>query len=85
MEHERRTLISPYQNESSKLMSKACDDAMGGILFIDEAYNLAPPSKGGSGSDDKAGVEAIETLMTRMENDKGKFVLICAGYRKNMD
>lgn len=85
VEHERRTLISPYQNESSKLMSKACDDAMGGILFIDEAYNLAPPSKGGSGSDDKAGVEAIETLMTRMENDKGKFVLICAGYRKNMD
>lgn len=85
VERERRTLISVYQNESAKLMSKACDDAMGGILFIDEAYNLAPPSKGGGGSDDKAGVEAIEALMTRMENDRGKFVVICAGYRKNMD
>ncbi|MGM9708178.1 MAG: AAA family ATPase [Prevotella sp.] len=85
LEHDRSTLISKYSNESSELMSKACDDAMGGILFIDEAYTLAPPSPGGGGSQDKVGVEAVETLMKRMEDDRGKFVVICAGYRKEMD
>lgn len=85
VERERKTLVSKFMNESAQLMNKACDDAMGGVLFIDEAYNLAPPSKGGGGSDDKEGVEAVESLMTRMENDKGKFVVICAGYQKNMD
>ena len=83
-EHDRSTLVSKYANESAELMAKACDDAMGGILFIDEAYTLAPPSPGG-GSQDKAGVEAIETLMKRMEDDRGKFVVVCAGYRKQME
>lgn len=84
-EHDRSTLVSKFANESSELMQKACDSAMGGILFIDEAYTLAPPSPGGGGSQDKAGVEAVETLMKRMEDDRGKFVVICAGYRKQMD
>ena len=83
-EHDRSTLVSKYSNESAELMAKACDDAMGGILFIDEAYTLAPPSPGG-GSQDKAGVEAVETLMKRMEDGRGKFVVICAGYRKQME
>jgi len=54
---------------------------MGGILFIDEAYTLYD-ADGGSG--DKYGKEAVEALMKRMEDDKGKFVVIAAGYRKEM-
>ena len=64
-------------------MDKACDEAMGGILFIDEAYALMPISAGGS--KDQTGVEAVEALMTRMVKDAGKFVVICAGYRAEME
>ena len=51
---------------------------MGGILFIDEAYTL---SDGG----DQYGKEAIDTLMKRMEDDRGKFVVIAAGYKDKME
>jgi SpoVK/Ycf46/Vps4 family AAA+-type ATPase len=55
-----------------------CDKAMGGILFIDEAYTL---SDGG----DMYAKEAIDTLMKRMEDDRGKFVVIAAGYKDKME
>ena len=83
VEKERKHLISTYQNETAKLVDKACDEAMGGILFIDEAYGLMPISAGGS--KDQTGVEAVEALMTRMVKDAGKFVVICAGYRAEME
>ena len=51
---------------------------MGGILFIDEAYTLC-------GENDPYGKEAVETLMKRMEDDRGKFVVIIAGYKWKMD
>ncbi|MBR1928700.1 MAG: AAA family ATPase [Paludibacteraceae bacterium] len=82
VEKQRRDLISTYKNETAKIVDKACDEAMGGILFIDEAYALMPISAGGS--KDQEGVEAVESLMTRMVSDAGKFVVICAGYRKEM-
>ena len=83
VEKERKHLISTYQNETAKLVDKDCDEAMGGILFIDEAYGLMPISAGGS--KDQTGVEAVEALMTRMVKDAGKFVVICAGYRAEME
>ena len=55
-----------------------CDKAMGGILFIDEAYTL-------SDENDAYGKEAIDTLMKRMEDDRGKFVVIAAGYKDKME
>jgi len=55
-----------------------CDKAIGGILFIDEAYTL-------SDSGDQYGKEAIDTLMKRMEDDRGKFVVIAAGYKDKME
>ena len=76
VEKERKHLISTYQNETAKLVDKACDEAMGGILFIDEAYALMPISVGGS--KDQTGVEAVV-------KDSGKFVVICAGYRAEME
>ena len=60
-----------------------CDKAMGGILFVDEAYTLAPVSQ--TGERDQQGAQALEKLMKRMEDDRGKFVCIAAGYRMEMD
>jgi SpoVK/Ycf46/Vps4 family AAA+-type ATPase len=64
--------------ETPRIVNSMCDKAMGGILFIDEAYTL---SDGG----DMYGKEAIDTLMKRMEDDRGKFVVIAAGYKDKME
>ena len=81
---EPKDIISQYQNESSKKMEEAIKDAMGGILFIDEAYGLYPVDETGHCTS-KEGKDALEALMTHMENDAGKFVVICAGYPKEME
>lgn len=83
IEVERSQMVSEYAGETPKLVNKLCDRAMGGILFVDEAYTLAPLDQGGQ--KDKGGTEAIETLMKRMEDDRGKFVVIIAGYQTEME
>jgi len=64
--------------ETPKIVNNMCDKAMGGILFIDEAYTL-------SDQNDQYGKEAVDTLMKRMEDDRGKFVVIAAGYQDKME
>ena len=81
---EPKDLISQFNNESAKVMDAAITEAMGGVLFIDEAYGLNPVDETGHGTNPE-GKKALETLMTRMENEAGKFVVICAGYPKEMD
>ena len=76
-------MVSQYQGETPKLVNRLCDKAKGGILFVDEAYTLAPLNQ--SGERDQSGAEALETLMKRMEDDRGNFVVITAGYRMDMD
>jgi SpoVK/Ycf46/Vps4 family AAA+-type ATPase len=83
VEVDRSQMVSPYQGETPKVVGRLCDKAMGGILFVDEAYTLAPLSQ--SGERDNQGAQALETLMKRMEDDRGKFVVIAAGYRAEMD
>jgi SpoVK/Ycf46/Vps4 family AAA+-type ATPase len=83
VEVDRSKMVSPYQGETPKVVDKLCDKAMGGILFVDEAYTLAPVSQGGER--DQQGTQALEQLMKRMEDDRGKFVVIAAGYRQEMD
>ena len=83
VEVDRAKMVSPYQGETPKVVDRLCDKAMGGILFVDEAYTLAPVSQGGDR--DNQGVQALEKLMKRMEDDRGKFVVIAAGYRTEMD
>jgi SpoVK/Ycf46/Vps4 family AAA+-type ATPase len=78
IEASRATLVGKYMGETPKIVNSMCDKAMGGILFIDEAYTL---SDGG----DMYGKEAIDTLMKRMEDDRGKFVVIAAGYKDKME
>ncbi len=83
VEVDRAQMVSPYQGETPKLVDRLCDKAMGGILFVDEAYTLAPLSQGGER--DNQGAQALEKLMKRMEDDRGKFVVIAAGYRTEME
>ena len=83
VEVDRAKMVSPYQGETPKVVDRLCDQAMGGILFVDEAYTLAPLSQ--SGERDQQGAQALEKLMKRMEDDRGKFVVIAAGYRAEMD
>lgn len=79
----RDELVSQYVGETPKLVRNVFDRAMGGVLFIDEAYNLIPADA--TGARDQAGNEAIDALMTRMSNDAGKFVTVFAGYKMEMD
>lgn len=81
VERDRSNLITPLVNSGANNMNAAVDEAMGGILFIDEAYNLYNPS---DSSGDKAGIEAVEALMKRMSDDAGKFVTIIAGYKNRI-
>ena len=83
VECDRAKMVSPYQGETPKVVDRLCDKAMGGILFVDEAYTLAPVSQGGDR--DNQGTQALEQLMKRMEDDRGKFVVIAAGYRMEME
>ena len=83
VEVDRSQMVSPYQGETPKVVNRLCDKAMGGILFVDEAYTLAPLSQ--AGERDNQGAQALETLMKRMEDDRGKFVVVAAGYRTEMD
>ena len=79
IEVSRAQLVGKYMGETPKIVNKYCDQAMGGVLFIDEAYTLC------NGGDDQYGHEAVDTLMRRMENDRGKFVVIIAGYKDRID
>ena len=78
IEASRATLVGKYMGETPKIVNNMCDKAMGGILFIDEAYTL-------SSENDQYGKEAIDTLMKRMEDERGTFVVIAAGYKDEMD
>jgi len=78
IEASRATLVGKYLGETPKIVNNICDKAMGGILFIDEAYTLTDRN-------DQYGQEAVDTLMKRMEDDRGKFVVIAAGYKDKMD
>lgn len=79
VETQRNNLVAGYVGQTAKQTQEVIDKAMGGILFIDEAYSLAP--KGG-GAD--FGQEAIDTLLIGMENNRDNLVVIAAGYENEM-
>ena len=79
LEVARGEMVGQYVGSTAPLVNSVCDKAMGGTLFIDEAYTL------NQNSSDTFGHEAIDTLLKRMEDDRGKYVVIVAGYKRNMD
>jgi len=81
IETDRQGLIAGYVGQTALKTSEKIDEAMGGVLFIDEAYALS--GRGDNRGD--FGDEAIETILKRMEDDRGKFFVFAAGYPSNME
>ena len=80
IETDRSGLVGEYIGHTAKLTAKVIDEARGGTLFIDEAYSLY---KDGDSKD--FGVEAINTLLKDMEDHRGEYAVILAGYRDQME
>ena len=78
VEVDRQGLVANYVGQTAQKTQEKIEQAMGGVLFIDEAYSL----NGIGGMD--YGKEAIEILLKRMEDFRGKFGVIAAGYSENM-
>ncbi len=78
VEADRSKFIGQYKGTTDKKTHALIDSALGGLLFIDEAYTLV------QGNLDDYGQEALGTLLKRLEDDKGKFIAVIAGYTDNM-
>lgn len=79
IEAERADLVGEYIGQTAQKTRAIIQKAMGGILFIDEAYSLA------RGGEKDFGKEAIDTLVKHMEDNHNDFVLILAGYPYEME
>lgn len=82
VEVDRSGLVSEYFGATAEKTSNVIASAMGGVLFIDEAYALGNNSDGGRITD--YGKEAIDTLVKAMEDHRGEFCVILAGYKNEM-
>ncbi len=80
IETDRAGLVSGYVGQTAIKTQKVIDQAMGGVLFIDEAYTLTASV----GSND-FGMEAVNTLLKEMEDHRDDFVVIVAGYPNEME
>lgn len=80
-EYKGRDFCGQYIGETAPKTSGMCRDAYGSVLFIDEAYSLY---RGNDNSRDY-GIEAIDTLISEMENHKDDLVVIMAGYTDDME
>jgi len=74
----RGDLVGEFLGKTAPRTQRACDDARDSILFIDEAYSLTQDR-------DEFGLEAIQTLLVEMENNRGQLAVVVAGYPKEMD
>lgn len=78
IECSRVDLVAEYVGQTAPKTTDVFNSALGGVLFIDEAYSLS------SGTDNDFGKEAIDTLIKLMEDHRGEIVVILAGYNKEM-
>ena len=78
VEVSRGDLVGKYVGHTAPLTMQVIKSAIGGVLFIDEAYSLY------RGKDDSFGLEAIDTLVKGMEDNRDDLIVILAGYTKEM-
>jgi SpoVK/Ycf46/Vps4 family AAA+-type ATPase len=82
VETDRQGLVAGYVGQTASKTAEKITEANGGVLFIDEAYSLTSNSGAGRGD---FGDEAIQTLLKRMEDNRGEFFVFVAGYTENME
>jgi type VII secretion ATPase EccA len=82
LETSRKDFVAEFEGQSAVKATKTIDRALGGVLFIDEAYALVQERDGRA---DPFGTEALDTLLARMENDRDRLVVIIAGYSADID
>lgn len=78
VEVTRADLVAQYVGQTAPLTMSVIKSAIGGVLFIDEAYSLY------RGKEDSFGLEAIDTLVKAMEDNRDNLIVILAGYKKEM-
>jgi tellurite resistance protein len=80
IETDRSGLVAEYAGQTGPKTNKKVDEALDGVLFIDEAYSLVAES-----GDDPFGAECVQALLKRMEDDRKRLVIILAGYPEPLD
>lgn len=80
VETDRSGLVAEYAGQTAVKCDKKIEEALDGVLFIDEAYSLIDSS-----GDDAFGREAVQTLLKRMEDHRDRLIVILAGYTAPLD
>jgi SpoVK/Ycf46/Vps4 family AAA+-type ATPase len=82
VEAQRSDLVGEYLGATAIKTNELIDSALGGVLFIDEAYSLVNE---GDGQADRFGMEAVQTLLKRAEDNREDLIIILAGYEKQTE
>ncbi|WP_242906121.1 AAA family ATPase [Actinomadura terrae] len=82
VEAQRADLVGEHLGATALKTNKVIDSALGGVLFVDEAYAL---TNAGYSGGDAFGAEAVQTLLKRAEDDRDRLVVVLAGYEADMD
>ncbi|MFC7428637.1 type VII secretion AAA-ATPase EccA [Nocardia tengchongensis] len=82
IEVSRNDMVGTHLGHTAPKTNALINSALGGVLFVDEAYTLVQEGLSGG---DAFGKEAVDTLLARMENDRDKLVVVIAGYEDQID